>query len=121
MSEKKSYMTKCSDAGCLNISEDVIASVAALAIRDVEGVYVRDTKSVSEMLGFKAGKEIKVVCGEETVTVDCTICVKYGAPIVEVAKNVQAAVKSAVESMTGLTVSAANVHIGGIAVIKNQA
>lgn len=120
MSEKKSYMTQANESGSLNISEEVIASVAAMAIREVDGIYTRDTKSVSEMLGL-AGKEIKVVCGDASVTVDCTVCIKYGMSIVEVAKNVQNAVKQEIESTTGLSVQAVNIHIGGIAVLKNQA
>ena len=42
--------------------------------------------------------------------------VQYGHPIPEMAQNVQQAVATAVADSTGFTVSAVNVHVGGISI-----
>ena len=57
---------------------------------------------------------IKANIGEETVSVDINIVVKYGVRIPEVAWEVQDAVKREIELMTGLTVDKVNVRVVGI-------
>ena len=52
------------------------------------------------------------VVGE--ITLDVYLTVKYGFAIPETAAKVQDAVMSAVETMTGFSVRAVNVHVGGI-------
>jgi uncharacterized alkaline shock family protein YloU len=52
--------------------------------------------------------------------VDVAILVKYGYAITDVAKHVQDAVMSGVGAMTGLSVSAVNVHVGGVTMDKVQ-
>ena len=39
MSESKEYLVQPVEKGTVNISEEVVAAIAALAISDVEGVY----------------------------------------------------------------------------------
>ena len=48
------------------------------------------------------------------LVLDLYLTVQYGSPIPEVAENAQKAVISAVEAMTGCTVSAVNIHVGGV-------
>lgn len=48
------------------------------------------------------------------MTAELSILVAYGHTIPEVGKAVQDAVKTAVESMTGLEIAAVNVNVGGI-------
>ena len=48
------------------------------------------------------------------ITLDVYLTVKYGFAIPETAAKVQDAVMSAVETMTGFSVRAVNVHVGGI-------
>ncbi len=51
--------------------------------------------------------------------IDCNIVVQFGQAIFDLAKSVQDAVKSSVESVTGLTVNQVNVNISGIAITKD--
>ena len=51
---------------------------------------------------------------DEKVEVDLSVLMSYGHTIPEMGKAVQEAVKTALESMTGLEVSAVNVNVGGI-------
>lgn len=117
MAENKEYLTQKEDNGNINISEEVIASIAAVAATEVEGVSSvgNASKDITEFLGKKsASKGVKLVIEEETIIVDIYVNVKYGSVVPTVAKYVQDNVASAIESMAGLTVSAVNVHVSGV-------
>ena len=120
MSESKEYVSQTLEHGAIHISEEVIATIAALAVQDVEGVYgLNTTPSSSELskLAKRAqqGKGIRLVISEDDeISVDCYIVVLYGHSVVDVAKAVQETVTSAVESTTGRKVKDVNVNISGI-------
>ena len=55
MAEGKKYIEQPQEGGRILISEDVIASIAALAVREVEGVYGLSTTAafdISTILGY---------------------------------------------------------------------
>lgn len=120
MSESKEYVSQTLEHGAIHISEEVIATIAALAVQDVEGVYgLNTTLSSSELskLAKRAqqGKGIRLVISEDDeISVDCYIVVLYGHSVVDVAKAVQETVTNAVESTTGRKVKNVNVNISGI-------
>lgn len=118
MSDAKEYLVQPVDKGTVNISEEVVAAIAALAISEVEGVYGLSssfTADLKEMLGKKnMSKGVKLTIEDETVTVECYVVVIYGYEIPVVAAAIQDGVITAVESMTGLKVAAVNVDICGI-------
>ena len=119
MSESKEYVSQTLEHGAIHISEEVIATIAALAVQDVEGVYgLNTTLSSSELskLAKRAqqGKGIRLVISEDDeISVDCYIVVLYGHSVVDVAKAVQETVTSAVESTTGRKVKTVNANISG--------
>ena len=123
MSEAKEYLVQPVDKGTVNISEEVVAAIAAIAISEVEGVYGLSssfTADLAEMLGRKnLAKGVKLSIVDEVVTVECFVIISYGSEIPSVAGNIQDAVVTAVESMTGLKVAAVNVDICGIVTPKN--
>lgn len=104
MADSKDYVSKPLEHGCVYINEDVLVTIATTAVKDVEGVVDPGKK----------GKGIRVELGDGSVRVECNLSVFYGHPVVEIAKNVQKCVASAIESMTGLTVSAVDVTVAGI-------
>ena len=121
MAESKEYMTLMEENGTINISEEVIASIAVGAVQEVEGVSGLMTNmsgSVTELFGKKnaqkAGKCVKLELTEEALNLDLYITVKYGHAIPEVAENAQKAVIASVEAMTGCTVTRVNIHVGGV-------
>ena len=65
MAENKEYLVQEQENGSILISEEVIASIAALAVREVEGVFclsVTQTLDLSNILGKKnLRKGIRVV------------------------------------------------------------
>lgn len=122
MSEAREYIKKEQDAGNIQISEDVIASITAAAVREVEGVYGLSGNlgnDIASMLGKKTpGKGVKLVLSEASVAVECDIIVKFNYPIIEVAKAVQDCVSSAIEAMAGIRVDLVNVNVCGVAVTQ---
>ena len=119
MAENKQYITQVQDNGTVLISEDVIVTIIAHAVEEVEGVVglnVKPGADIVELIGKKSwGKGLKLTIGEENaLTVDCNINVAYGHSVVSVAGAVQAAVSNALESMAGVKIAAVNVNVCGI-------
>jgi uncharacterized alkaline shock family protein YloU len=111
------------EKGTVNISEEVVAAIAALAVSEVEGVYGLSssfTADLAELLGKKnLAKGVKLSIDEKVVTVECFVVITYGFEIPTVAAGIQDSVITAIESMTGLKVAAVNVDICGISAAKN--
>ena len=116
------YMTLAEENGNIKISEEVIAAIAVGAAREVEGVSGMMTSlgnSVTDLMTNKknaqrVAKGVKIDMSEASLNMDLYLTVQYGNPIPEVAENVQKAVISAVEAMTGCTVGAVNIHVGAV-------
>ncbi len=107
-----------SDMGTIKIADDVVGIIAGMAATQVEGVSAMSgglAGGIVERLGRKnLSKGVKVEVGEKEAAVDIHVLVEYGCRIPEVASQIQARVKNAIESMTGLTVVEVNVHIQGV-------
>ena len=104
--------------GEVRIADDVVASIAALAALEVDGVASMAGNATDELLsrgGVKGtGKGAKVEVIERIVSVEMAVNLKYGYNIPAVSGRIQEKVKSAVETMTGLTVSDVNIRIAGV-------
>lgn len=113
------------EIGSIRIADEVVATVAGLAAVDVEGVSSMTGgwgTDLVEKLGRKNfGKGIKVEVTDNDTKIDIYLIIEYGYPIPTVAETVQKEVKMAVESMTGLRVSAVNVNILGVSIKKAEA
>lgn len=122
MSETKEYYSKQLEAGSIHISDEVIATIAAAAVTEVEGVVALNTNfgtEIQDRLTKKSQKRgIRLTAQNESVCVECSILVQYGYSMQTLGKAVQEAVTQALESMAGLSVSAVNVNIAGISMPK---
>ena len=118
MAEFKQYITQIQENGNVMISEDVVASIVEHALVEVEGVACLSTKpraDIAELIGKNWGKGMKILIAEDnSLTISCNVVIKYDHSVVEVASAVQSAVAAAVESMTGVKVTAVNVNVCGI-------
>lgn len=125
MAENKDYLVQEQESGSILISEEVIASIASLAVREVEGVYglsMTQTLDLSNILGKKnLRKGIRVVITEEGVTISCNLIVKMGSAVMTVAQSVQTAIADEVAAMTGVRPLRVNVNVCGVAVPKTAA
>lgn len=119
MSEQKEYWMTTHDQGSIKISEDVVASIAAVATSETDGIsglYSSLTNDIVSFLGKKTPtKGVKVTFhSDNTVDIDICYLACFGSNICDVAKNVQENVKSSVESMTNLDIGNINIHVAGV-------
>lgn len=119
MAEYKQYITQIQENGNVMISEDVIATIVAHALAEVDGIGSLGSKPGIVIADFAAkknwSKSLKILIAEDnTVSIDCSIMVAYGYSVVDVAAAVQQSVTSGVESMTGVKVNHVNVNVCGI-------
>lgn len=123
MAENKEYLMQTHEHGSIQISEDVIASIAALAVREVEGVYglsANGTFDLANILGKKnlrSGIRVRISEDDE-VEIACNLVVKMGCAVMDVAQNVQNAIADEVTSMTGVRPAQVNVNVCGVAATK---
>ena len=112
MAENKQYITQIQEGGNVMVSEDVVATIVEHTLTEVDGVI----KGGSEVIGKKSwGKGLRIVIAEDnSVSIGCNVIVSYGESVVDVAKSIQEAVSSAVESVTGVTVTDVHVNVCGI-------
>jgi uncharacterized alkaline shock family protein YloU len=106
------------DLGTVRIHKNVIASIAALAAVEIDGVkrVGGDFKSgLLELIGKKSTASIKVEFNKaEEVKVEVPLIVKYGYNIPDVASKVQENVRNNLEKMTDLSIKDININIQGI-------
>ncbi len=118
MAEYRQYITQTEENGRVLISEDVVSVIAEHAVSEVEGaagIYAKPGNEVADLIGKNWGRGLKIQIAEDnSVTIDMDILIHYGYSVVDVAGNVQTAVASAVESTTGVKVTAVNVNVSGI-------
>ncbi len=112
---------KTNSLGIIEISDEVIATIAGLAAVKCYGIVGMASKragdGIVQLLGFeKLSRGVKVHTEEEQTAIDLFIIVEYGVSISAVAQNVIEAVKYNVENDTGLTVSRVNVTVESVRV-----
>ena len=103
----------------IQISNDVVAVIAGVAVSEVQGVAGMAggfAGGISEVFSGKKNlaKGIKADIEDGKAKLDVNIIVEYGSRIPDVAFEIQNRVKKAVENMTGLTVEEVNVHVQGV-------
>lgn len=125
MAETKEYLVQAQENGSILISEEVIASIAALAVREVEGVYGLSATAnfdISKIIGKKNLRNgIRVSITGDEIVIACNLVVKMGSAVMTVAKNVQEAISDEVASMTGNRPVRVNVNVCGVAVPRASA
>ena len=125
MSESKEYYSRQLQIGSIHVSEEVVASIVAAAVQEVDGVVglsASFTTEIQDRLSSKKNlaKGIRILQQDDAVQVDCSVIVLYGHSMQEIGAAVQDAVQQAVESMIGLKVSAVNVNVAGISMTKKD-
>ena len=112
------------EVGEVQIADEVVAIIAGLAATEVDGVAAMAGNITNELIG-KLGmknlsKGIRIEVLEDAVSVDLSLTMKYGYNIPAVSAKVQEKVKTAIETMTGLTVSDVNIRIAGVNLEKSK-
>ena len=108
--------------GQIDISNDVIATIAGGAAVDCYGIVGMASKNqvkdgLSEILrkeNFTRGVIVRQK--EQQVHIDMYIIVSYGTKISEIAHNVQSKVKYTLDKTVGLAVDTVNIYVQGVRV-----
>ena len=107
-----------SELGNIRIADDVVKTIVAKAVTDVEGVYKLAggvVDEVSKMLGKKRPTNgVKVEVGEVECSIEVYLVIKYGYKIPEVAEEVQKVVLEEVSRLSGLKVVEVNVYVQNV-------
>lgn len=94
---------------------EIIAGIAACDISGVAGMSGGLKDGIADFLGRKNfTKGIKVTKTADSLVIDIQIVVEYGVRVPEVCDNIQQSVQKALETMTGLHVTAINIAIQGV-------
>ncbi|MFC4032443.1 Asp23/Gls24 family envelope stress response protein [Streptomyces polygonati] len=106
--------------GKTSIADSVVATIAGIATREVDGVYAMGggaSRAVGAMRDrvsrgpVDPTRGVKVEVGEKQAAVDLDIAVVYEAEIGNLAAEIRSEVATAVERMTGLDVVEINVNV----------
>lgn len=124
MSEMKDCLVRSIDGGKIYISADVIATVAALAVREVDGVYALSMTPALDLAALLSGKNLRkgiaVTMHGEEICVSCNVVVLIGRSLMTVAKNAQDAIADEIESIAGVRPAQVNVNICGVVAPKKK-
>ena len=111
----ENYITRVEDGGSINISEDVIATMVKLAVREVEGVAAMASTAgpaVADLLGKKnVSKGVKVQFNEDgSISIDLHIVVD-NVNMNAVGESIIEEVRHQVTECTGTEVREVNVYV----------
>ena len=117
----ENYITKQTEKGSINISQDVIAAMINAVVAEIEGVTgfgTPTTPELIELFGKKSAiKGMKLRSEDGKIVADLLITVKLGGNITELAAQVQDATCRELEAITGMG-AVVNVHITGVSLDK---
>lgn len=108
------------ELGKTTIADLVVAKIAGIAAREIEGVYELITQGVgSAITGLTQrvmgsdtrGKGVEVEVGEREAAIDLKMIVHYGYNIPEVAETVRHNIIERIKAMTGLIVREVNIDV----------
>ncbi len=106
------------NVGSLKISEEVLATIASFAAKEVSGVasMAVSPAHIKKLLvkTSPSSKSVRIELNDDVAVIDVYVNLKYGAKIPDTSAEIQAGVKESVQNMTGITVSKVNVHVEGI-------
>ena len=101
------------------LSDTVLETIAGIATREVEGVYLVGKGALRHALGKVVGtadttQGVRAEVGKKEVAVDLDMVVVYGFNIRDVAAQVRALISERITQMTGLSVKEININVHDI-------
>ncbi len=96
--------------GKITLSDSVVATIAALAAREIEGVHSLGKSSLITF-GKKPSRGVDVEVGQKQAAFDLEIVVQYGYDIREIAGALRQKIAERVDRMAGREVVEVNIHV----------
>jgi uncharacterized alkaline shock family protein YloU len=101
-----------SPLGRITIASDVIAQIVSHVTAEAYGVVGMSARGLGRLLpGDRSRRAIDISRDDDGVRIDLHVVVEYGLNLAEVASTLRNRVAYEVERLTGLRVSAIEVHI----------
>ena len=107
--------------GTTEINDEVIASIAGYAARQVEGVLrvggsglIQSVAGRMESDSASYARGVQVEAGRREAIFDIELTVEYGHPIPNIVENLRRRVSNEVKEQTGLTVKGVNLRVTNI-------
>ena len=112
-------MANTAPHGSVRVANEVIASIAAMAAAEIDGVAGLDSaaaRQIGDWLKLRTAHHgVRVLVDQEqSIHLDVFITVASGVRLPQAAANVQDNVVEAVERMLGLRVAEANVYVSAV-------
>jgi len=104
----------------VDISPNVIISIASKAAMEVKGVYGLETPSNVSFLRRPQPHGVKVGISDNKIRLEIYIIAEEGFYLPEVGLNLQEHIKEEVERTTGMNVERVDVYIQGIHFSKSE-
>jgi uncharacterized alkaline shock family protein YloU len=121
--QRQSSSPLTTSQGRTAIADSVVAKVAGMAAREVDGVYrlgggaARAMGSLRERVGGggpNVTSGVTVEVGETQAAIDLDVVVEYGVSITDLAQGIRRNVINSVERMTGLQVTEVNISVDDV-------
>ena len=111
------------ELGKVDISEEVIATIAGAAAIECYGLVGMSSRKISDGVSGllkrdNLAKGVSVIFNDNDLIIELNIIVGYGVKISEVATNVMERVHYTTQTMTGLSVSEVNVTVQGVRLLE---
>ena len=118
-----------SDQGKTAIADGVVAKIAGIAAREVDGVHDLTPMGAGAAIagiatritrGDQRASGVSVEVGQREAAVDLNMTVNYGVSIPQVALSVRQNIMARVREMTGLTVKEVNINVADLYFADDQ-
>jgi len=101
------------------LSDTVLETIAGIATREVEGVYMLGKGALRNVIGKVTGTSdttqgVSAEVGKKEVAIDLEMIVEYGFNIKDVAAKVRKLVAERIHQMTGLRIKEINIKVHDI-------
>ena len=101
--------------GKLEMTEEVVASIAVLATRPIRGIHsVGKAGLLRRALGQHPTRGVTAEVGETQAALDLELVIEYGADIHDISSQLRQRIKADVKQMAGRDVIEVNIKITGI-------
>jgi uncharacterized alkaline shock family protein YloU len=111
--------------GKINISEEVIATIAGGAALECQGLVGMASRKIKDGFADLLRREnlargVVVTIEENEVSIDLYIIVCYGINISETAAAIMDRVRQAIEKHTGFSVAKVNIYVQGVRIMAKE-
>ena len=106
------------DLGSIQFHKKAIADLTYSALNEIDGVSLIPKDIVSKILEYLGNKKypgiVVTIDKNSQVAIEVKVCVRYGINIQDIARQIQEAVRTAVERTVDITLKDISVNVHGI-------